>query len=298
MPRVQINAVYKPLIRSGRLRGDIRIFEVYGGRRSAKSYDVTQILCLTALQEPGHFIPLVRKVRATIKDSNFAEYLDFFIRNDIPVRINKTDLEITLPNGSRFRGFGLDNAEKLKSLKGATIIHIEEGNEITEDDFDSLDAGLSPAKYPGQIVLTHNPVPEIPGSPHWIRRRFIEPTPHKLGEPAINGNTMVLRTYYAHNRFCPQATRDVLEGYKLTNPEKYKLWGLGEFTRMEGLVFTRWDIVPAVPADILHDSIGVGLDFGFSVDPSAAVRVWTREATREIWIKQLVYSTDLVNEEL
>lgn len=297
--RIEINKVYQQLFLNGRLRDDVRYFEIYGGRRSAKSFDVVQAICLTALQEPGHFVVAIRKVGATLKDSVFAEYLDFFRRNEIRVKVNQTDKEIKIPNGSRIRCFGLDDAEKLKSLKGATIIHFEEANEITEADFDSVDAGLSPANYPGRIFLTHNPVPQIPGSMHWLQRRFLQ-IPHKLSQAKIDPKTesLVLRTWYKDNAFCPAASRRVLEGYKLTNPEKYKLWALGEFTKMEGCVFTRWDIVAAVPAEMLHSDIGVGLDFGFSNDPSAAVRVWVREGTREIWIKQLVYKTDLFNDAL
>ena len=105
-----------------------------------------------------------------------------------------------------------------------------------------------------------------------------------------------MRTWYKDNAFCPEPTRKVLEGYKETNPEKYKLWALGEFTKLEGVVFSNWDIVKEVPEGIIHDSIGVGLDFGFSNDPSAAVRIWVHE--REIWVKQLVYKTDLHNDAL
>jgi phage terminase large subunit len=301
MPEIKINAVYQQLFKNGKLREDCRYFEIYGGRRSGKSHDVAQAICLTALSEPRHFIPVIRKVGSTIKDSIFAEYLDFFIRNQIPVQVNKTDKEITLPNGSRIRGFGLDDSEKLKSLKGATIIHIEEANEITESDFDSLDAGLSPNEYPGRIFLTHNPVPQIPGSLHWIQARFLQ-NDHKLSKAKVfdtpTGRALVLRTWYKDNAFCPEATKKVLEGYRLTNPEKYKLWALGEFTKLEGVVFSRWDIVKEVPPEVLPESIGVGLDFGFGGDPAAALRVWTRESTREIWIKQLVYKTELFNDML
>jgi phage terminase large subunit len=301
MPEIKINAVYQQLFKNGKLRDDCRYFEIYGGRRSGKSHDVAQAICLTALSEPRHFIPVIRKVGSTIKDSIFAEYLDFFTRNQIPVQVNKTDKEITLPNGSRIRGFGLDDSEKLKSLKGATIIHVEEANEITESDFDSLDAGLSPNEYPGRIFLTHNPVPQIPGSLHWIQARFLQ-NDHKLSKAKVfdtpTGRALVLRTWYKDNAFCPEATKKVLEGYRLTNPEKYKLWALGEFTKLEGVVFSRWDIVKEVPPEVLPESIGVGLDFGFGGDPAAALRVWTRESMREIWIKQLVYKTELFNDML
>ncbi len=42
--------------------------------------------------------------------------------------------------------------------------------------------------------------------------------------------------------------------------------------------------------------IGYGLDFGFSADPAACVKVWGNK--KEIWVKGLVYSTDLSNAEL
>lgn len=301
MPEIKINAVYQQLFKDGRLRDDIRYFIIYGGRRSGKSFDITQILDVTAMSEPRHFIPTIRKVGATLKDSVYSEHCKFFLRNGIKAAYNKTDKEISLPNESRIRGFGLDDAEKLKSLSGATIIHLEEASEDSEEDFDSLDAGLSPNEYPGQIILSFNPIPQIPGSMHWIQRRFLQ-HPHELSKAAIvdtpTGRALILRTWYKDNAFCPEATKRVLEGYKDTNPEKYKLWALGEFTKLEGVVFTKWDTVKEVPPEVAPCSVGVGLDFGFGGDPAAALRVWIREGTREIWIKQLVYKTDLYNDML
>lgn len=247
--------------------------------------------------EPGHFIPCCRKVADTLRDSVFAELRGFFEGHNIPHRLNMTNQEIILPNKSRFRCFGLNDPERLKSLAGATLIWIEEANECEESDFDSLDAGLSPSKYPGRMVLTHNPVPQIPGSMHWIQKRFLQ-VEHELSKARVDPktNALILRTWYKDNAFCPPEVKKVLEGYKETNPEKYKLWALGEFTTVEGAVFTNWDIVKEVPPEIVHDSIGIGLDFGFSNDPSAAVRVWIRG--RELWAKQLVYKLGLHNDAL
>lgn len=253
------------------------------------------------MSAPRHFIPTIRKVGATLKDSVYSEHCKFFMRNNIKARYNKTDKEITLPNDSRIRGFGLDDAEKLKSLSGATIVHLEEASEDAEEDFDSIDAGLSPAEYPGQIILSFNPIPQIPGSLHWIQRRFLQ-NAHELSKALVfdtpTGRALILRTWYKDNAFCPEATKKVLEGYKETNPEKYKLWALGEFTKLEGVVFRNWDTVHEVPAEVFPESLGIGLDFGFSGDPTAAVRVWLRESTREIWLQQLVYSTDLYNTDI
>jgi|WetSurMetagenome_2_1015567.scaffolds.fasta_scaffold07944_12 phage terminase large subunit len=300
MPGVVFNKVYKQLFDThNELRSDCRYFEVYGGRRSAKSHDVCQAICITAQSQPGHFIPLMRKVGDTCRDSIFAQYCNFFYEKGIGIHVNNTNMEITLNNGSRFRGFGCDNPEKLKSLVGATMFHLEESNEFDEEDFDSLDAGLSPAKYPARIFMTHNPVPQIPGSMYWFQRRFLQ-HPHELSKAVTfdtpTGRAFVLRTWYKDNAFCPEATKKVLEGYKETNPEKYKLWALGEFTKITGAAYKSWDIVPEVPPEVLPESAGIGLDFGFSNDPTAALRIWIRESTHEIWIKQILYMTDLYPE--
>lgn len=293
MIEIKINATYHQLMgNDGTLRKDVRYFEVYGGRRSSKSVSVVQILGLTAITEPDHFIPCIRKVGTTLKDSIFSELCKFFRDANILHEVNQTFMEIRLPNRSRLRCFGLDDPEKLKSLSGATIIWIEEANETMEDDFDSIDAGLSPNKYPGRIVLTHNPVPQIPGNPHWIQKRFLQ-IEHNLSKACIDKdkNALVLRTWYKDNAFCPKETVKVLEGYKDTNPEKYKLWALGEFTKLEGLVFDNWDIVKEVPEGI--ESIGVGIDFGFSNDPAAILRIYAHND--ELWIKGLLYKTGLTN---
>ena len=298
IPQIDINEVYFQLFGpDGTLRKDVRYFEIYGGRRSAKSTDVVQTLGITAMTEPAHFFACTRKVADTLRDSVFAQLLWFFESHNIPHKKNSTFQEITLPNKSRFRCFGLNDPDRLKSLVGATIIWNEEANEDSEDDFDSLDAGLSPNRYPGRMICTHNPFPQIPGSQHWLQRKFLS-IDHELSKAKINtdANALVLRTWYKDNRFCPKEVARVLEGYKTTNPGKYKMWALGEFTMLEGVVFSNWDIVESTPNSETLLSIGVGLDFGFSNDPSAAVRVWV--LNREIWVKQLLYHTDLHNDAL
>lgn len=298
MPEIKINNVYRQLLGpDGTLRKDVRYFELYGGRRSGKSMGVAQILGLTAMLEPDHFIVCTRKVATSLKDSVFAELQTFFRVNNVPNVTNKNDKEIVLPNRSRFRCFGLDDPDKLKSLKDATIIWNEEATEDSEEDVDSIDAGLSPQKYPGRMIFTHNPVPQIPGSMTWLQRRFLLKA-HELSKALIDKetNALVLRTWYKDNAFCPAETVKVLEGYKKTNPQKYKLWALGEYTMLEGVVFPNHDIVKEIPEGIVNDSIGVGLDFGFSLDPNAAVRLWVNG--KDLYLHQLLCKAGLFNDAL
>ena len=210
-------------------------------------------------------------------------------------QINKTDREIHLPNGSVFLFVGADDPQKLKSIEGVTDFWLEEANEFDEADFNTIDAGLSAdVDPPCQIWFTYNPIPTIPGYLHWIQERFLQ-IEHELGKIAIHDNTAVLRTFYKHNAFCPKDVVNVLEGYRKSNPDLYKMWGLGEFVALKGVILAgNWDVVKSVPKRI--PLLGYGLDFGFAEDPAAVIKVWMHR--QEIWVKEILYATGLTNPEL
>jgi phage terminase large subunit len=103
-----------------------------------------------------------------------------------------------------------------------------------------------------------------------------------------------MRSTYNQNLKCPDNVKKRLEGYKKTNPNLYKLWALGEYAEMKGVIFKNWDVVSEAPAGV--DCAGYGLDFGFSSDPAACVKVWIN--SMEIWVEGILYSTDLTNDDL
>lgn len=292
MRRVRINAIFEQLYRLP----ESRYIVAYGGRRSGKSVAVSQLLVRRALEAPPRKILVMRKYATTIRLSVWSRVL-LALDEAIDLRtceINKTDREIRLPTGSMFMFVGADDPQKLKSIEGVTDIWLEEANEFLSEDFDTLDAGLSAAVTPPpQIWLTFNPIPTIPGYQHWIQERLMQ-VEHRLGELALKNETAILRSYYKHNAFCPKQVVRILEGYRETNPSLYRMWGLGEFTKLEGVILDGWDIVAAVPEGI--EELGYGLDFGFADDPAAMIRVW--QHNDELWVQQLLYATGLTNPEL
>lgn len=273
-----------------------RYMVIYGGRRSSKSVSVSQLLVRKAFEHHRR-VAVLRKFATTLRLSVWARYQSAIEETGTSLRecsINKTERDIILPNGSSFHFIGADDPQKLKSIEGITDYHLEEATEFEEIDFDTMDAGLSADVYPPpQIWLTFNPIPFVQGFIPWLVRRFIHKVPHEMSVPAIDGDICVLRTWYKDNAFCPVATIKLLESYKEHNPELYKMWALGEFTYLEGVIFKNWDVVEMVPKGATL--IGYGLDFGFSEDPFAVIKVW--QSHEEIWLKQIIYSTNLTNRE-
>lgn len=97
---------------------DTRINVYYGGAGSGKSHFVTQKLVLKALSMYRKVL-VIRKVGSTIKDSIWTLFRE--VLGEIPNavrKVNKTDFEITLSNGSIIIFKGLDDPEKSSPSRG------------------------------------------------------------------------------------------------------------------------------------------------------------------------------------
>lgn len=227
---------------------------------------------------------IVRKVARTLHDSVFQLTLDVLASWQLlsECKINKSTMTIELPNGSTFLFKGLDEVEKLKSIVGINDIIIEEASEITQEDFQQLDLRLRARVRFLQIYLMTNPTSKV----NWIYRYFFENgTPPK---------TFVLHTTYKHNKFLPSEYRQTLENMINTNPTWYKIYALGEFVSLGKLVYTNWER-GFVPSERDKLQILVGLDFGYSNDPSALIVSYVDIEHKIIYIDREIYEKGLLN---
>ena len=292
MNQVRINKVFNQL-RTVECRYRI----IYGGRRSGKSVATSQLMVRRALESVRRVVVL-RKFSTTIRHSCWPRMLSA-VDECIGLSrctIRLVDREIRLPNGSVIAFGGLDDVEKWKSAENVSDYWVEEASEITELDFDTLDAGMStPCSPPPSITCSFNPIPILEHSQHWLQRRFLN-VEHSIDEIAVNGDSAVLRTWYKSNSQCPEATVRLIESYRESNESLWRMWGLGEFVALEGAILDpdRWDVVKEVPIGASFESFG--LDFGYSADPSACVAVW--RSHDELWVKEILVAHGLTISEL
>jgi len=191
---------------------------------------------------------------------------------------------------------GLDDVEKLKSIEGLTDCWIEEATETEENDLNVIDAGLSADVMPRpRIFMSFNPIPAIPGSPFWLRRRFLDRVPHELGKLAVQGNIAILKTWYRHNHFCPPETVKLLNSYEVENPELFEMWAKGEWVSLTNGILDpkRLHVIDKMPENARL--INFGLDFGF-VDPSACIEA--RALDGNLYLDEKLYQSGLTNEQL
>ena len=270
----------------------------YGGRRSGKSYFVSQALCLQAMQHVRKVL-CIRKFGTSVRYSTWPriqealESLCILSRSNVHIG----DREIRLPNGSVFMFSGIDMPEKLKSAEGVTDVWMEEATELSELDFDTIDAGLSTqCDPPLSIWMTFNPIPSIAGARHWLQRRFVDKVPHEMSKVATQGNVSIMRSWYLDNVHCPKATIDLLNSYKEDNPDLYRLWALGEFVAMRNAILDpkKIHVANAIPYEARL--VGTGVDFGFSADPATVVSVYAMDGA--LYVQEHLYATGLTNAEL
>lgn len=256
----------------------------YGGRGSGKSVAASQAFLYRAANRKGRALA-VRKVARTLRVSVWPRLLsELSDWNLLPrCKINKTEMSVTLPNGSEINCIGADDPEKIKSVQGAWLAWIEEADSLTEADFDAIDFSLRSGG--DTILMTFNPPPTTPGTDHWIKARFID---------RHDPDATVLKTTWRDNPFLPELYTRRLEDLKETNPDLYRMWALGEFVGLSGAIFKNWAIVPGIPDDAAF--LGYGLDFGFSVDPAALIACYRYNG--ELYYREVVYETGLTNKDL
>jgi phage terminase large subunit len=236
-------------------------YEVYyGGAGSGKSVFIAQKLLFKALNDKRKVL-IVRKTLNSQKDSCWRLMLEqlsqWQIRGLCKVRI--TDFTIELPNGSTLLFKGLDDSERIKSIVGITDIWIEEATELIEEDFDQLDLRLRARASNLQMFVSFNPISKV----NYVYRKWFADT------AVVGEDTLIVKTTYKDNRFLPEEYIKSLEKRIHTNPTYYKIYALGEFCSLDKLVYNNWRVEAFEPPK--DGKLIVGLDFGFTNDPTAIV---------------------------
>lgn len=259
---IQANPCFKAVDRSTK-----RYIVMKGSAGSGKSVDTAQNYILRLMQDKGRNLVCIRKSDITNRDSTFAEltgaiYRMFGDKAERYWQINMSPLQLTCKaNGNKiiFRGMNDDKQrEKLKSItfqKGKlTDVWCEEATELTQADLEIIDDRLRGELPEGQfyqIRLTFNPV----NKNHWIKKVFFD---------IPDDNVLCHHSTYLMNRFIDDAYRARMERRKIVDPEGYRIYGLGEWGEIGGLILHNWEVkeISQNPAD--YDDFANGQDFGFN----------------------------------
>lgn len=262
----------------------------YGGASSGKSHGVIQKVVYKACQNWKHprKILFLRKVGATVYDSIFEDVkqcLEAWGLLD-SCKVNNSAYRIELPNGAQFIFKGLDNPEKIKSIKGVSDVVMEEASEFTLDDYTQLTLRLRDKKHKyKQIYLMFNPVSKV----NWTYNAFFIKKPK---------NTVVYHTSYKDNRFLDKVTIENIEELANRNEAYYKIYALGEFATLDKLIFPKYEKKIINKDNISNLKSYFGLDYGFINDPSAFMHVKIDEQNKVLYIVEEYVRKNLTNDKI
>lgn len=153
------NSADRPLVSDKMLPfwGKRRFKVARGGRGGGKSWGaIDYVICVSRRRRRR--VVNAREVQKSIRDSVYALYVDRIRYFGIEHEYHITDTRIThLRTGSEFIFVGMRDhtVDTIKSLEGADILLIEEGQNISQR---SLDVAIPTIRKPGsEIIVLYNP---------------------------------------------------------------------------------------------------------------------------------------------
>lgn len=264
-------------------------FEIYmGSAGSGKSHFITQKLIIKALKHRRRVV-VARRYGSTLRNSVFAAFKGVLKAFKLLpyCKVRETDMYIQLPNGSEFIFLGLDDEQKLLSIVDISDVFIEEVFEIGKEIFEQLNLRMRGSAPNQQIFAAFNPI----SSHHWLYNYCVENPPSQL---------LFLHSTYKDNPFLPKEYVSSLDEMEKLNPQKYRVYGLGQWgVDSEGLVYKNWFVEEFNAQELAALKLPhrVGMDMGF-IDASTIVATLYDEPNNTIYVYSDFYRTGCQLEEL
>lgn len=304
IPKVKISKTYLPLYQTEK-----RYILVTGGRGSLKSSTIHDFVARLTFGA-GHGILMLRYTMTSAEKSIIPEFKLTIERLGL---IDKFDIKgsviTNILTGSfiMFAGIKTSSGNQtaaLKSIPGLTTIIIEEGEDfIDEKAYDTIDDSLRSVVHQNRIIWIMNPTTRE----HFIYKRWIEPKNKVINVKGWDVTVSDLdyvehihstyhladRLGYLNKSFIEKANRHLEYALKSENPNQshyyYNYIG-GWKEKAEGTIL---DYTVGAFDDKL--AYCYGLDFGYSPDPLAVIKVAINERRKRIYLKEIIYATEINN---
>ena len=258
-----------------------------GGTRSSKTWSLNQLCALWLVSGNygnGQYChegvwTTVRKYRTNLDGTVIRDFEDILKAEgwyDM-VEHNKTKKQYKL--GKRLVEFiGADDEQKLRGAK-RNILYCNEANELEykQEFFQLL------MRTENKIFLDFNPDDEQV----WINQELEIKRSNEVGD------VEVIVSNYKNNSFLPESLVKEIEYLKQTDKEFWKIYGLGEYGNISGLIYENVTYVDRMPDCKL---VSYGLDFGYSIDVCGCLAVYRRDD--ELYLKEIIYERNLTNQDI
>lgn len=290
-----VHSVYHPLYENR----DKFIVLITGGRGSGKSFEVARFLERLTF-EKGRKILFTRYTMTSASKSIIPEVEDKIERDGTQDYFKVTkNLIINKYTGSELMFMGIltssgNQTAKLKSIQGVSVFVCDEAEEWrSEEDYDKMVLSIRTKGVQNMVIVVMNPA----STSHFVYQKYIKDT-HRIevidGVPvqiSTHPNVLHIHTTYLDNlEYLSREFVQEIESIKANNPEKYQRIVIGKWSDMnEGAIFKKYSIVDSIPHFV--QKCGLGLDFGYTNDPTAGVFCGVHGNT--LYLDEVCYSTHM-----
>lgn len=215
---------------------------IWGGRDSGKSHFIAQKLIVDCLNLPYFRCLLVKKTYESIKDSQWQLIKDICEEWGIShlFDFKSSPLQIICANGNKFMGRGCDKVGKIKSISNPSHAWIEEGNQLTHQDYIVLSTTLRSNKGSVQQWFSFNPEADGDYTKYWLYTTYFSNHTgnfnfsDKITSILPDGEIQTLtytstHTTYQNNPYCSAQRKASLESLKVIDPFYYNCFTLGQW---------------------------------------------------------------------
>lgn len=253
---------------------------VQGGSSAGKTYGILPIEIDFAIKNPLTETSIVAESIPHLKRGAMRDFKKIMKETNRwnESNWNASDFRYTFANESFIEFFSADNSSKLRGARRDRL-YINECNNI---DFNAYTELAMRTKH--SIFLDWNPTTEF-----WFHNELMQ-----------DNDVDFIILNYQDNEAAPQSAIDFIEKAKIKGETStywanwYKVYGLGEIGNLEGVIFSNWQQIDILPKEARL--LGLGLDFGYSVDPTAIVEVY--QYNEQIILNEICYRTGMINSDI
>jgi phage terminase large subunit len=257
-----------------------RIKIIQGGTSAGKTFGILPVLIDKATKTAGLEISVVAESiphlrRGALRDfEKIMKWTGRFFDD----RFNKTLLKYEFANGSFIEFFSADDSSKLRGAR-RDILYINECNNVPFEAYNEL-----AIRTKKEVYLDFNPANEF-----WVHKELKD-------EP---DSDFIILTYKDNEALDESIVQQIEKNREKASTSAYwanwwKVYGEGQVGSLEGVVFNNWKQIDILPNEA--KLIGIGLDFGYTNDPTAIIEVYNYNGTRII--NELAYRTGMLNSDI
>ena len=251
-----------------------------GGTRSGKTYAICQyiIYLLTSSKNPL-VISIIRKTLPSLRGSVMRDIILILEQTGLYYLGTHNKAANTFEYGKHLIEFlSVDEPQKIRGRK-RNIAFLNEANELNIEDFRQINMRTTDF-----LIMDFNPSDPV----HWIYDEII---------PRDDCDTWI--TTYKDNKFLSEDLVFEIERMRERDPDYWRVYGEGQKAVYSARqIFSNWTFIPHsdFPEFDIDIEAVIGLDFGFTNDPSAATLIFKKND--KLYIHELFYKTGMTNSDI